>query len=77
MRTLSLVSVLLVQLATTEARPQGILNGLSNLLTSALGGGGAAGEVEDYENAPYTVISQYEVSVGLCAMTTLLSTSDK
>ena len=73
MRTLSLVSVLLVHLSTTQARPQGILNGLSNLLTSALGGGGAAGEVEDYENAPYTVISQYEVGVGLCAMITLLS----
>ena len=60
MRSLALLSVFL-----TTISGQGFLNGLSNLLTSALGGGGAAGEVEDYENAPYTVISQYEVGVGL------------
>ena len=42
--------------------PQGFLNGLSIFLTS-LTGGGNTGEVDDYENAPYTVIQKYNVSL--------------
>merc|ERR1712029_436167 len=43
----------------TQGAPQGFLNGLSNFLTS-LTGGGNTGEVDDYENAPYTVIQKYD-----------------
>ena len=53
----------IAQLAAAAPAPQGssILNGISNFLTSTFGGGGNAGEVDDYENAPYSVIAQYEV----------------
>ena len=54
----------IAQLTAAAPAPQGssILNGISNFLTSTFGGGGNAGEVDDYENAPYSVIAQYEVS---------------
>ena len=42
--------------------PQGLLNGISNFLTNTFGGGGNAGEVDDYENAPYNVIQTFDVS---------------
>merc|ERR1711884_204386 len=51
MKTLALLSVCLAFVSA-----QGFLNGLSNLLTSAVGGG-PVGEVEGYENAPYQVNS--------------------
>ena len=53
----------IAHLTVSAPAPQGssILNGISNFLTSTFGGGGNAGEVDDYENAPYTVIAQYEV----------------
>merc|ERR1712142_394839 len=38
---------------------QGFLNGLSNHLTSAVGGE-ARGEVDGYENAPYQVVNSYD-----------------
>ena len=47
-------------LSLTQAAPQGILNGLSNFLTNTFGGGNT-GEVDNYENAPYTVVNRYEV----------------
>ena len=55
----------IAQLTAAAPAPQGssILNGISNFLTSTFGGGGNAGEVDDYENAPYSVIAQYEVSL--------------
>ena len=56
MRSLALLSVFL-----TTISGQGFLNGLSNLLTSAVGGG-ATGEVDGYENAPYRVVNTYDVS---------------
>jgi len=40
--------------------PQGLLNGISNFLTNTFGGGGNAGEVDDYENAPYNVIQTFD-----------------
>ena len=39
--------------------PQGLLDSLSNLLTSVVGGG-ATGEGGSYESAPYTLIRSYE-----------------
>merc|ERR1711978_431787 len=54
MRSLALLSVFL-----TTISGQGFLNGLSNLLTSAVGGG-ATGEVDGYENAPYRVVNTYD-----------------
>ena len=59
MRTFT-ASLVVAGLALTQGRPQGILNGISNLLTSAFGGGNT-GEVDDYENAPYEVIQKYDV----------------
>ena len=46
-------------LSLTNGAPQGLLDGLSNLLTSVVGGG-ATGEVNNYENAPYTLIRSYD-----------------
>ena len=60
MRTFT-VSLVVAGLTLTQGRPQGILNGISNLLTSAFGGGSNAGEVDDYQNAPYEVIQEYDV----------------
>merc|ERR1712241_1088369 len=54
MRTAALLSICL-----TTVSAQGFLNGLSNLLTSAVGGE-ARGEVDDYENAPYQVVNSYD-----------------
>ena len=62
MRTFA-ASLVVAGLALTQARPQGVLNGISNFLTSAFGGGGNAGEVDDYQNAPYEVIQTYDVSM--------------
>merc|ERR1712236_169765 len=50
--------LLTVQTICVSTAPQGLLNGLSNLLSSVVGGGGPAGEVENYENAPYTVVQK-------------------
>ena len=64
MNTLTVILVV-TGLALTQARP-GILDGISNFLTSVtsvLGGGKSAGEVEDYENAPYEVNQTYDVSL--------------
>lgn len=60
MRTFT-VSLVVAGLALTQGRPQGILNGISNLLTRTFGGGRSAGEVDDYQNAPYEVIQEYDV----------------
>ena len=60
MRTAALVSLCL-----TTVSAQGFLNGLSNLLTSAVGGE-ARGEVDGYENAPYEVVNSYDVSLLVC-----------
>ena len=60
MRTFT-ASLIVVGLALTQGRPQGILNGISNLLTNAFGSGGNSGEVDDYQNAPYEVIQAYDV----------------
>merc|ERR1719385_489869 len=54
MKTLALLSICLASVSA-----QGFLNGLSNLLTSAVGGG-PVGEVEGYENAPYQVVNSYD-----------------
>merc|ERR1712241_1121700 len=54
MRTAALLSICL-----TTVSAQGFLNGLSNLLTSAVGGE-ARGEVDGYENAPYQVVNSYD-----------------
>merc|ERR1712241_113471 len=54
MRTAALLSICL-----TTVSAQGFLNGLSNLLTSAVGGE-ARGEVDGYENAPYRVVNSYD-----------------
>eukprot|EP00494_Astrolonche_serrata_P000109 UN00110 len=59
MRTFT-ASLIVVGLALTQGRPQGILNGISNLLTNAFGSGGNSGEVDDYQNAPYEVIQAYD-----------------
>ena len=59
MRTFT-ASLVVAGLALTQGRPQGILNGISNLLTNAFGGGNT-GEVDDYQNAPYEVIQKYDV----------------
>ena len=67
MKTLALLSVCL-----TSVSAQGFLNGLSNLLTSAVGGG-PVGEVEGYENAPYQVVNSYDVSL-LSVVLTLTGT---
>merc|ERR1712142_663366 len=40
--------------------PQGLLNGISNLLTGVIGGGGNAGEVDSYQNAPYSVVQKFD-----------------
>merc|ERR1711936_558364 len=58
MRTFT-ASLVVAGLALTQGRPQGILNGISNLLTNAFGGGNT-GEVDDYQNAPYEVIQKYD-----------------
>ena len=60
MRTFT-ASLIVAGLALTQGRPQGILNGISNLLTNAFGSGGNSGEVDDYQNAPYEVIQAYDV----------------
>merc|ERR1712227_673340 len=54
----SILSILAC-IQVSQGAPQGFLNGLSNFLTS-LTGGGNTGEVDDYENAPYTVIQKYD-----------------
>merc|ERR1712024_88736 len=59
MRTFT-AGLVVAGLALTQGRPQGILNGISNLLTSAFGGGSNAGEVDDYQNSPYEVIREYD-----------------
>merc|ERR1711872_250593 len=52
------ILLILACIQVSQGAPQGFLNGLSNFLTS-LTGGGNTGEVDDYENAPYTVIQKY------------------
>ena len=52
--------LLLSAYITTISAQGGLLNGLSNLLTNVVGGG-ATGEVDGYENAPYQVINRYDV----------------
>ena len=59
MRTFT-ASLFVAGLSLSQARPQGILNGISNILTSAFGGGNT-GEVDDYQSAPYEVIQKYDV----------------
>merc|ERR1711893_281745 len=54
----SILSILAC-IQVSQGAPPGFLNGLSNFLTS-LTGGGNTGEVDDYENAPYTVIQKYD-----------------
>merc|ERR1712187_350484 len=51
--------LLLSAYITTISAQGGLLNGLSNLLTNVVGGG-ATGEVDGYENAPYQVINRYD-----------------
>ena len=46
-------------LSLASAAPQGLLDGLSNLLTSVVGGS-ATGEVNNYENAPYTLTRSFD-----------------
>ena len=58
----SILSILAcAYIQVSQGAPQGFLNGLSNFLTG-LTGGGNTGEVDDYENAPYSVIQTYNVS---------------
>merc|ERR1711978_335310 len=58
MRTFVLLAV---SLSVTSAAPQGggIINTISNMLTSAVGGGNT-GEVDGYENAPYNVVNTFD-----------------
>merc|ERR1711990_856753 len=57
MRSFVLLSM---SLTTISAAPQGgLISTLSNLLTSAVGGGNT-GEVDGYENAPYNVVNTYD-----------------
>jgi len=46
-------------LSLATAAPQGLLDGLSNLLTSVVGGS-PTGEVDNYENAPYTLVRSFD-----------------
>merc|ERR1711935_634397 len=61
---LNLVSMMRLLLAAgclslASAAPQGLLDGLSNLLTSVVGGS-ATGEVTNYENAPYALTRTFD-----------------
>merc|ERR1711990_434833 len=59
-RMRSFVLLSLTSLTTISAAPQGgLFNSISNLLTSAVGGGNT-GEVDGYENAPYNVVNTYD-----------------
>ena len=59
MRSFVLLSL---SFTTLSAAPQGgLLSTISNLLTSVVGGGNT-GEVDGYENAPYSVVNTYDVS---------------
>jgi len=49
-----------LQLVCAAPAPQGLLNGISNLLSSVVGGGGTTGEVDSYQNAPYTVVQKLD-----------------
>ena len=46
-------------LSLATAAPQGLLDGLSNLLTSVVGGS-PTGEVDNYESAPYTLVRSFD-----------------
>ena len=65
MKMLTQIATITLSLHTVVAAPapQGLLNGLSNLLSSVVGGGGTAGEVDSYENAPYSVVQKFDVSL--------------
>ena len=56
-----------LQLVCAAPAPQGllVLNGTSNLLSSVVGGEGTIGEVDSYQNAPYTVVQKLDVSYWL------------
>merc|ERR1711879_484188 len=57
MRSFVLLSL---SFTTLSAAPQGgLISTISNLLTSVVGGGNT-GEVDGYENAPYSVVNTYD-----------------
>jgi hypothetical protein len=62
MKIAATLAILTLSISLTVGAPQGLLNGLSNLLTSVVGGGGNTGEVDSYQNAPYSVVQKFDVS---------------
>ena len=62
MKIVRQLATLGLSLSLAVGAPQGLLNGLSNLMTGEVGGGGAAGEVDSYQNAPYSVLQTFNVS---------------
>jgi len=55
-----LLATFLASCVRGSPAPQGLLNGLSNLLTGVVGGGGNSGEVDSYQNAPYSVVRKFD-----------------
>ena len=65
MKIAATLATLALSISLTVGAPQGLLNGLSNLLTGVVGGGGNAGEVDNYQNARYSVVQKFDVSQDL------------
>ena len=64
-----LILLVLAAVSLSSGAP-GILNTASKFLTSVVGAGGAdlPGEVEDYENSPYTLAQAYDVSKNILSL---------
>ena len=60
MKTILISLAAVTPLVFGAPAPQTWLNGISNFLTNTFGSSGNAGEVDDYENAPYRVIQKYD-----------------
>jgi len=60
MKTERVLATLIPYITLATGAPQGLLNGLSNLLTGVIGGGRTTGEVDSYQNAPYSVVQKFD-----------------
>eukprot|EP00091_Calanus_sinicus_P016219 TRINITY_DN3549_c0_g1_i7.p1 TRINITY_DN3549_c0_g1~~TRINITY_DN3549_c0_g1_i7.p1 ORF type:complete len:203 (-),score=62.46 TRINITY_DN3549_c0_g1_i7:37-645(-) len=60
MKIQATLSILTLSISLAVGAPQGLLNGLSNLLTGWVGGDDNAGEVDSYQNAPYSVVQKFD-----------------
>jgi len=60
MKTERVLAALIPYITLATGAPQGLLNGLSNLLTGVIGGGRTTGEVDSYQNAPYSVVQKFD-----------------